>query len=76
MQSLAAVIGWQEIGLALDSSFLFYPQKVVVVGVDINSDFADPNFLANVWEILGKPADPIYDVDVANIGTLDVSGQV
>ena len=48
----------------------------VGTGTDITADFVDTNFLSAVRERLGKePGDEIYDSDVANIGSLDVSSR-
>ncbi|MDR1321935.1 MAG: YDG domain-containing protein, partial [Gracilibacteraceae bacterium] len=42
---------------------------------DITDDFIDANFLAAVREMTGIPSDPIYDSDVMDITSLDVSGR-
>ena len=44
----------------------------VSAAVDITADFTDPNFLAAVREIIGKPTGAIYDTDVAGITSLNV----
>ena len=48
----------------------------VAANMDITAAFKDANFLAAVREILGKQStDPIYDIDVADITSLDVSNK-
>ena len=45
------------------------------VGTDISGEFKDPIFLANVREIVGKPAlARIFASDVTKVECLDVSG--
>ena len=46
------------------------------VGKDITASFTDPNFLAAVREITGKPTGPIYSGDVKSIETLSLTGRM
>ncbi|MDR1321884.1 MAG: cell wall-binding repeat-containing protein, partial [Gracilibacteraceae bacterium] len=45
------------------------------VSADITNGFTDANFLAAVRSVINKPSGPIYDIDVASITSLDVTGR-
>jgi Leucine-rich repeat (LRR) protein len=72
LKSTADVIGWQEIGLILDDTFMFHPQNPgePPTGKDITASFTDAGFLAAVRDIIGKPSGPVLDYDVAAIQRL------
>ena len=45
-------------------------------GADITAAFTDPNFLAAVYEAIGKNSpEPIYDTDVSSVATLEIDSR-
>jgi len=65
---------FDESQIALVFSPQYTDEKIIFE--DITSDFTDPNFLNAIRELIGKPfGEPIYDIDVKVITTLDISGK-
>ena len=52
IQTTAAVIGWQDIGLVLDDTFQFYPQKSDIEFGTYLKEFPDANFRREVLRLL------------------------
>jgi M6 family metalloprotease-like protein len=72
MLSTNDVNGWQKLGMELNTTFLFNPQRSTDPSSDVTDSFKDINFLAAVRALINKPNGPIYNYDLVEITNLNI----